>query len=70
MKVTDVIRRPIVTEKTSVARDAGNTIVFEVARQAGHQPTQTLNTYGHLFDEYDPDQRIDLEDEIRRARAA
>ena len=34
MKVTDVIRRPIVTEKTSVARDAGNTIVFEVAKDA------------------------------------
>lgn len=34
MKLTDVIRRPIVTEKTSVARDAGNTIVFEVAKGA------------------------------------
>jgi len=34
MKLTDVIRRPIVTEKTSVARDAGNTIVFEVAKDA------------------------------------
>ena len=34
MKVTDVIRRPLITEKTSVAREAGNTIVFEVARAA------------------------------------
>ncbi len=34
MKVTDVIRRPLITEKTSVARDAGNTIVFEVAKAA------------------------------------
>ena len=34
MKITDVIRRPIITEKTSVARDAGNTIVFEVAKDA------------------------------------
>jgi len=34
MKVTDVIRRPLITEKTSVARQASNTIVFEVARAA------------------------------------
>ena len=34
MKVTDVIRRPLITEKTSMAREAGNTIVFEVAKAA------------------------------------
>lgn len=34
MKVTDVIRRPLITEKTSSAREAGNTIVFEVAKAA------------------------------------
>jgi large subunit ribosomal protein L23 len=34
MKVTDVIRRPLITEKTSVAREAGQTIVFEVALAA------------------------------------
>jgi large subunit ribosomal protein L23 len=34
MKTTDVIRRPLVTEKTSSAREAGNTIVFEVAMRA------------------------------------
>jgi large subunit ribosomal protein L23 len=34
MKTTHVIRRPIVTEKTSVARDAGAVVVFEVARTA------------------------------------
>ncbi|MBP8272942.1 MAG: 50S ribosomal protein L23 [Acidobacteria bacterium] len=34
MKVTDVIRRPLITEKTSVAREAGNTIVFEVHKAA------------------------------------
>jgi len=34
MKVTDVIRRPLITEKTSVARQTSNTIVFEVARAA------------------------------------
>ena len=34
MKTTDVIRRPLITEKTSQAREAGQTIVFEVARAA------------------------------------
>ena len=34
MKLTDVIRRPLVTEKTTVLREDGRTIVFEVARDA------------------------------------
>lgn len=34
MKPTDVIRRPLVTEKTTVARESGEVVVFEVARQA------------------------------------
>jgi|TARA_B100001750_G_C15012857_1_gene353131 large subunit ribosomal protein L23 len=34
MKITDVIRRPLITEKTTVIREAGNTLVFEVAREA------------------------------------
>ena len=34
MKFTDVIRRPLVTEKTTVAREAISVVVFEVARQA------------------------------------
>ena len=34
MKPTDVIRRPIVTEKTTVAREKSEVIVFEVARDA------------------------------------
>jgi large subunit ribosomal protein L23 len=34
VKLTDVIRRPLVTEKTTVAREAGAVIVFEVAPQA------------------------------------
>ena len=34
MKTTDVIRRPLVTEKTTIAREAGAVVVFEVARQA------------------------------------
>jgi large subunit ribosomal protein L23 len=34
MKLTDVIRRPLVTEKTTIAREAGPVVVFEVARDA------------------------------------
>jgi large subunit ribosomal protein L23 len=34
MKATDVIRRPLITEKTSTAREASQTIVFEVAKGA------------------------------------
>jgi large subunit ribosomal protein L23 len=31
MKLTDVIRRPLITEKTTLMREDGRTIVFEVA---------------------------------------
>ncbi len=31
MKITDVIRRPLITEKTSVVREDGRTLVFQVA---------------------------------------
>ena len=34
MKVTDDIRRPLVTEKTTVARERSLVVVFEVAREA------------------------------------
>ena len=34
MKLTDVIRRPLITEKTSILREDGRTIVFQVARGA------------------------------------
>jgi large subunit ribosomal protein L23 len=34
MKTTDVIRRPLITEKTTVARERSLVIVFEVARDA------------------------------------
>ena len=34
MKTTDVIRRPLVTEKTTVARERSLVVVFEVARNA------------------------------------
>ena len=34
MKLTDIIRRPLITEKTTMAREATNTVVFEVAAGA------------------------------------
>jgi large subunit ribosomal protein L23 len=34
MNLTDVIRRPLVTEKTSILREDGETIVFHVAKGA------------------------------------
>ena len=32
--MTDVIRRPLITEKTTVIREDGRTLVFQVARDA------------------------------------
>lgn len=34
MKVTDVLRRPLITEKTTVIREDGRTLVFQVAMDA------------------------------------
>jgi large subunit ribosomal protein L23 len=34
MKLTDVIRRPLITEKTTGIREEGRTLVFQVAREA------------------------------------
>jgi len=34
MKLTDVIRRPLITEKTTLLREDGQTVVFEVAAHA------------------------------------
>jgi large subunit ribosomal protein L23 len=34
MKQTDIIRRPLITEKTSILREDGRTIVFQVATNA------------------------------------
>jgi integrase len=42
--------------------------ILEVARQAGHTPTVALNTYGHVFDEFEPAERTTAEAQIRRAR--
>ena len=34
MNLTDIIRRPLITEKTTIMREDGKTIVFEVAAAA------------------------------------
>jgi large subunit ribosomal protein L23 len=34
MKLTDVLRRPLITEKTTILREDGRTVVFQVARDA------------------------------------
>ena len=34
MKLTDVIVRPLITEKTSILREDGRTLVFQVAANA------------------------------------
>ena len=34
MKLTEIIRRPLITEKTSILREDGRTIVFQVATGA------------------------------------
>jgi len=51
MKLTDVIRRPLITEKTSLLREDGRTIVFEVATgankvQVKHAIEQLLGRQG------------------------
>ena len=42
--------------------------VVEVARQAGHSPKMALDTYAHVFEEFDPTQRVDAVERIRKAR--
>lgn len=42
--------------------------VVEVARQAGHSPKMALDTYAHVFDEFDPAERMDSTERIREAR--
>jgi hypothetical protein len=44
--------------------------VVEVAAQAGHAPTMTLNTYAHVFEELKGAARLDAEAQIKAARAA
>jgi large subunit ribosomal protein L23 len=47
IKITDVIRRPLVTEKTSIMREDGRTIVFQVA--AGANKVQIKQAVEHLL---------------------
>jgi large subunit ribosomal protein L23 len=47
MKLTDVIRRPLITEKTSLLREDGRTIVFEVA--AGANKTEIRRAIEQLL---------------------
>jgi integrase len=42
--------------------------VVDVARQAGHSPTMTLDVYAHVFDEFDIGERVSAEDRIAQAR--
>jgi integrase len=42
--------------------------VVEVARQAGHSPEECLRTYAHVFEEFDPAERVPAEERIRVAR--
>jgi integrase len=42
--------------------------VVEVARRAGHSPTVALDTYAHVFEEFDPAERVNAADRIRKAR--
>ena len=44
--------------------------VVEVARQAGHSPKMALDTYAHVFEEFDPTERVDAANRIRKAREA
>ena len=47
MNLTDVIRRPLVTEKTSILREDGRTIVFQVAQ--GATKTEVRHAVEHLL---------------------
>ena len=41
-----------------------------MASQAGHKASLSLDTYGHLFADFDGRERIDAEAAIRAAREA
>ena len=44
--------------------------ITEIARQAGHAPSMTLDTYGHVIEEMRGAERVTAEDAIRAERAA
>ena len=47
MKLTDVIRRPLITEKTTILREDGLTLVLQVATDANK--VQIRQAVEHLF---------------------
>lgn len=47
---------------------AEGTNIIEVAQQAGHSPTMTLDTYGHVFAEATGAERVGAEEAIRAVR--
>lgn len=44
--------------------------VVEIARQAGHSPAMTLDTYGHVIDELEGAERRAADAVVREAREA
>ena len=48
MKQTDVIRRPLITEKTTLLREDGRTLVFEVAPQVRSMFPGDMTEHVHL----------------------
>jgi hypothetical protein len=47
---------------------AGGCSVLDVAAQAGHKASVSLDTYGHLFSDFDASERADPEATIRATR--
>ena len=47
MKLTDVIRRPLITEKTTILREDGRTLVLQAARDANK--IEIRHAVEHLF---------------------
>jgi len=41
----------------------------EVAKRAGHSQREMWDTYSHLFEDFDPAERVDIDAEIAKARA-
>ena len=44
--------------------------IVEIAKQMGHAPTMTLDTYGHVIAEMDGSERVSAEELIKAARAS
>ena len=42
--------------------------IIDVAREAGHSPSMTLDVYGHVIDEFDRSERVSAGAQIRFAR--